>query len=110
MISRLLNSAGYDTRIACDPPTALVIAESFEADIAVLDIGLPVMDGYALARELRARMGDAAPQLIALTGYNQEKDWQQSREAGIVLHLAKPVDADDLFHALESVAAARRRS
>lgn len=108
MISRLLDTAGYETRIACDAPTALATVDAFDADIAVLDIGLPIMDGYALARELHARLGNATPKLIALTGYSQEKDCERSRDAGFALHLAKPVDAEDLFHALESVMAAPR--
>ncbi|HEY9225564.1 MAG TPA: PAS domain S-box protein [Gemmatimonadaceae bacterium] len=105
MVARLLNGAGYETRTAGDAMTALAISETFQPNIAVLDIGLPVMDGYVLARELRTRLGDASPHLIALTGYSQDKDRQRSRDAGFLVHLAKPVDADELIQALQVVAA-----
>ena len=63
----------------------------------ILDIGLPVMDGYALGRELRAAGGRRAD-LIALSGYGQERDQRRSAEAGFSFHLVKPVDAQRLTH------------
>jgi PAS domain S-box-containing protein len=105
MISQLLADAGHDVRVAFDPSQALAAAESFRPELAVLDIGLPVMDGYALGRELRTRLADAPPTLIALTGYGQEQDKVRSEEAGFSSHLVKPVDTttlvrlvDDLVH------------
>jgi CheY-like chemotaxis protein len=63
--------------------------------VAVLDIGLPVMDGYELARRLR--LGDPALRLVALTGYGQAEDRARSRAAGFQEHLVKPIDGDVLL-------------
>ena len=99
----LISMAGYETQTASDPLSALTIASQFHPRIAILDIGLPVMDGYQLARELRARLGDDLPTLIALTGYSQADDRERSRKAGFVRHLAKPIDADELLGVLHAV-------
>jgi CheY-like chemotaxis protein len=84
-------------QIAADASQALSAAALFGPEIAILDIGLPVMDGYALGRELRARLGASTPILIALTGYGQEQDQRRSAEAGFSYHLVKPVDAQRLI-------------
>ena len=81
-LGRLLTIAGYETRVATDPVDALTWAQTFRPHVAILDIGLPTMDGYTLARELRARLTEAPPALIALTGYGREGDRQRSHEAG----------------------------
>jgi PAS domain S-box-containing protein len=104
MISDLLADAGHDVQIANDPSQALSSADSFRPQVAILDIGLPVMDGYALARELRARLDKATPVLIALTGYGQEQDKRRSEEAGFMMHLVKPVDADTLIQLVDGIA------
>ncbi len=88
---------------AHDAPTALRVAAEFLPDVAVVDIGLPVMDGYELAAHLRDIPGLAGLRLIALTGYSQESDRRKSREAGFHHHLVKPIDID----ALEDVMGAR---
>jgi len=103
MISRLLDIAGYETRTSNDPIAALELSAEFRPQVAILDIGMPVMDGYKLGRELRARLGDAPPTLIALTGYSQDHDRRRSGEADFALHLAKPVDADKLVLALDGL-------
>ena len=72
----------------------------------MLDIGLPVMDGYELAKRLRAELGAGCPRLIAVTGYGQEKDRARSHEVGFERHLVKPVDPAELREAIESPAAA----
>jgi CheY-like chemotaxis protein len=77
----LLRGVGHDVAVAYDGPQALVEAARFNPDIAILDIGLPVMDGYELARRLIATLG-RPPYLIALTGYGQENDRQRARDAG----------------------------
>jgi PAS domain S-box-containing protein len=101
--ARLLAFAGFETQTASDALAALTIASQFRPRIAILDIGLPVMDGYQLARELRARLGDDPPTLVALTGYSQAADRERSREAGFAGHLAKPIDADELLHVLDAL-------
>jgi signal transduction histidine kinase/ActR/RegA family two-component response regulator len=107
MIATLLAEAGHDVRVANDPAQALRIAETFGPQVAILDIGLPVMDGYALGGELRERLGRTSPTLIALTGYGQEQDRRRSQEAGFALHLVKPIDADTLLHMLDDFAGPR---
>jgi CheY-like chemotaxis protein/nitrogen-specific signal transduction histidine kinase len=101
-LSRLLSVLGHDVRAVRDPLEAIQLAEAFRPQIAILDIGLPTMDGYALARELRSRLVDAPPLLIALTGYAQPHDRQRSEASGFALHLVKPVDIDELIVALAS--------
>jgi CheY-like chemotaxis protein len=100
---RLLSLAGYETRTAGDAVAALTVASEFRPQIAILDIGLPVMDGYHLARELRGTLGDDPPTLIALTGYSQAADRTRSRDAGFARHLTKPIDADELLRVLAAV-------
>jgi len=92
MLAAVLAGKGYDTRVAHDAPTALRVAAEFSPDIAFLDIGLPVMDGYELASHLRELPGLAGVRLIALTGYGQESDRRRTRAAGFHHHLVKPVD------------------
>ncbi|HLK92510.1 MAG TPA: PAS domain S-box protein [Polyangia bacterium] len=106
MISGLLREAGYEVRTALDGSQALSVASDFRPRVAILDVGLPVMDGYTLGRELRARMGTAAPILIALTGYGQEQDQRRSAEAGFTLHLVKPVDGLRLNHLVDALVGA----
>jgi signal transduction histidine kinase/DNA-binding response OmpR family regulator len=91
-LAMLLRLAGQEIRLAHDGPTALSVAESFHPEVVMLDIGLPGLDGYEVARRLRQRPGGGALLLIALTGYGQEDDQRRSREAGFDHHLVKPVD------------------
>ena len=70
------------------------MAAEFLPDVAFLDIGLPVMDGYELAGHLRNIPGLAKVRLIAVTGYGQESDRQKTRAAGLLHHVVKPVDFD----------------
>jgi CheY-like chemotaxis protein len=105
MISNILSGAGHDVRIAGDASQALSMADTFRPQVAILDIGLPVMDGYTLGRELRDRLGAAAPAMIALTGYGQEQDQRRSHEAGFSFHLVKPVDAARLVDLIGALAA-----
>ncbi|MDP9121235.1 MAG: response regulator, partial [Acidobacteriota bacterium] len=79
-----------------DGPSALEIAEDFRPGIALLDIGLPVMDGYELARRLRAMPGQASIRLIAVTGYGQESDRGHTAAAGFERHLVKPVELEEI--------------
>jgi PAS domain S-box-containing protein len=104
LISLFLSRAGHEVATAADASQALSVAVAFQPQVAVLDIGLPVMDGYALGRELRARLGSATPILIALTGYGQEQDQRRSAEAGFAAHLVKPVDATKLLLLVDALA------
>jgi PAS domain S-box-containing protein len=90
MLAEALNALGYETRVAHDGPSGIAAAVEFQPAVAMLDIGLPVMDGYELARRLRERV--AGIQLIAMTGYGQDADRCRSRDAGFVHHLVKPFD------------------
>jgi signal transduction histidine kinase/CheY-like chemotaxis protein len=99
----LLELAGFEVRVANSGTAAFNIFAAFQPHVGVLDIGLPDIDGYDLARAIRAQHGEHDCQLIALTGYGQEADRQQSHEAGFVLHLAKPVDSRKLVEAVQSL-------
>jgi CheY-like chemotaxis protein len=92
MLATALSAKGYDTRVAHDAAVALRIVADFRPNVALLDIGLPVMDGYELAARLRELPDLNGMKLIALTGYGQESDRQRSREAGFDHHFVKPVD------------------
>ena len=98
--SLLLEIEGYDVRVAHSGPEAIEIARVFAPDIVLLDIGLPGMDGYAVARILRAAPELTRCRLIAVSGYGQPEDRHRSREAGFDRHLVKPVEADVLREVL----------
>ncbi|MGE0546309.1 MAG: response regulator [Kofleriaceae bacterium] len=83
---------GYQVAVARDAPAALAMAAAFDPEIALLDIGLPVMDGYELARRLRQQPRDHALHLVAVTGYGQDSDRRRSAAAGFHQHVVKPVD------------------
>lgn len=102
VVASFLRHEGYEVMAAHDAPSALRIAPSFHPNIAVLDIGLPVMDGYELAQHLREELGDEAPKLIAMTGYGQEADRERARRAGFASHLVKPVDPKKLLESLRA--------
>ncbi|HKN69301.1 MAG TPA: PAS domain S-box protein [Gemmatimonadaceae bacterium] len=103
-LSRLLRLLGYDVRTALNPLDAISVAEAFRPHVALVDLGLPVMDGYTLAMKVRERLDDRAPVLIALSGYNRPEDFRRSEAAGFAAHLTKPVDCDDLVNALNNFA------
>jgi CheY-like chemotaxis protein len=96
MLASGLSTYGHDVRTAPDGPTALHLAEVWQPHVAVLDLGLPVMDGYELARRLAERGGTAGTRLIAVTGYGQEEDRRRTADAGFAAHLVKPIDIEAL--------------
>jgi CheY-like chemotaxis protein len=102
MLAEVLTQKGYEARVAHDGAAALALAEQFQPTIALVDIGLPAMDGYELASHLRALPIQGGLRLIALTGYGQPSDRQRTREAGFDHHLVKPVDLATLEAALAS--------
>jgi signal transduction histidine kinase len=95
-IGKILKLFGHDVRCEYDGQSALAAARDYEPDVVVLDIGLPGMDGYEVARELRALKRAKSPRIIAVTGYGQEEDRRRSRESGFDEHLTKPVDPEAL--------------
>jgi two-component system CheB/CheR fusion protein len=92
----LLKLWGYQSAIAYDGEFACELATTFRPDVVLLDIGLPGMDGYEVARQLRQLPGMATALLVAITGYGREADVQRGKEAGIYSHFLKPVDPDRL--------------
>jgi len=96
----VLRDSGFGVLTATDPAQALETVKEFRPTIAILDIGLPGMDGYELAAELRARLGAEVPRLFALSGYGQASDRDRSLAAGFEKHLVKPVNVAELIEAL----------
>jgi len=95
-LSLLLELDGHDVRRAYDGLEALEIADEFRPEITLLDIGMPRLDGYGAARELRRRQWADSLLLIALTGWGQQEDRRLAREAGFDHHMVKPVDPEAL--------------
>jgi signal transduction histidine kinase/CheY-like chemotaxis protein len=91
---------GHDVMAISEPLQAVRTAEQFRPTIAVLDIGLPGMDGYALAQALRRSFPADQLRLVALTGYGQTKDFERSKDAGFDTHLVKPVSLEALDAAI----------
>jgi CheY-like chemotaxis protein len=98
----LLRMNGHDVAVAATGPEGLTKAREFRPDVVICDIGLPGMDGYAVARELRQSSPPASARLIALSGYGHREAQDRSREAGFDLHLTKPVDPDELLRVLRT--------
>ncbi len=103
LLVEALSAQGHTVRAAPDGPAALQLAAELVPEVAVLDIGLPVMDGYELARRLRELPALAGLHLIAVTGYGQSDDRRRSAEAGFDAHLVKPVQTDHLVHLLRNL-------
>ncbi len=101
MLADALTAQGHVARVASNGVDALQLAAEFHPDIALLDVGLPVMDGYELARRLSEDPELRGLKMIAVTGYGQEQDRRRSAEAGFNAHLVKPVDLDQLRAVVE---------
>jgi PAS domain S-box-containing protein len=101
-LSELIKLWGHEVYTAYDGPSAVEAALTYLPDIILLDIGLPRMDGYEVARQLRQEPRLSKTLLIALTGYGQEKDHQYSQEVGFDQHFTKPVDIQTLQRILGS--------
>ena len=91
-IAELLRISGHDVHVAYDGLSAIATALSIRPEFVFLDIGLPGLDGYAVARRLRSEPGLESTRIIAVTGYGTEADRQKGMEAGFDQHLLKPVD------------------
>lgn len=101
----LLTSLGHQVLVAHEGHKALEIAAQFSPEFAFLDIGMPGMSGYELAGHLRERPQSASAVLVAITGWGQDKDRQQSRAAGFDHHLVKPVELEQILQLLEPAVA-----
>jgi PAS domain S-box-containing protein len=101
-LETLLQLWGHETRSAYDGPRALALATEFRPEIVLLDIGLPGMDGYEVARQMRALPGGERALIVAVTGYGRSSDRLQSQEAGFDHHLVKPVLPEVLQELIES--------
>jgi CheY-like chemotaxis protein len=96
-LALLLGFDGHDVRVAYTGRQALEVAREFLPDVAILDLGLPDLSGYDVARQMRREPALAGVQLIALSGWGQDEHQQQAREAGFDQHLIKPADPDELL-------------
>ena len=102
-MAAMLRNSGFQVVTAMDPFQALILAASFEPNVAIVDIGLPGMDGRQLAAELRRRSGSQPLRLLALSGYGTADDLRRSAGAGFERHLVKPIDAVGLVTLLSDV-------
>ncbi len=104
LLSKLLEYYGYSVKVANDGMTALEIAREFKPEIVLLDIGMPVMDGYETSRLLLSQKNKEDKMvLVAISGYGQEEDFNKSKEAGFSYHLVKPVGIDELVKVIENI-------
>jgi PAS domain S-box-containing protein len=103
-LALLLGLYGHEVRVAYDGIAAVEVARAFRPEVALLDIGMPGLNGYEVARKLRQEAGDRPLTLVALTGWGQDGDRLRSREAGFDHHLVKPADPDALQRLLAAPA------
>lgn len=96
-LAQLLTHSGHDTRVAYDGREALQVSESFRPDVMLLDIGMPELSGYEVARRVRHQPWGKGALLIALTGWGQEEDRSMSQQAGFDAHFVKPVEYKELM-------------
>ena len=94
-LGELLKIWGHEVRLAHDGPGAVAAARDYRPEVVLLDIGLPGMDGFAVATQLR-KEGIGGRMLVALTGYGEQQDKDRAHEAGFDHHLVKPIDPDTL--------------
>jgi CheY-like chemotaxis protein len=109
-LAMLLELAGHETHQAHDGVSAIEAADRIRPDVVLLDIGLPGLNGYEVCRRIRSEPWGKDLVLVALTGWGQDEDRQQSRNAGFDEHMVKPVDHDVLQSFLASLPAARSAS
>lgn len=105
MLREYLEAAGNTIRVAHDGAEALRIAEEFQPEVALVDIGLPAMDGYELARKLREQPHDPNLRLVALTGYARDAAREREESANFDAHLLKPVRVEKLTSVLRDLCA-----
>ena len=98
----LLKARGHDVRIVYDGEDAIRAAQEFKPEVAFVDIGMPKIHGYDVARRMRSMPETSGALLVAVTGWGQEHDRKRAREAGFDRHLVKPVDPDEIDAILEN--------
>jgi CheY-like chemotaxis protein len=103
ILAEILGSEGHLTRVAFDGPSALAAAQELEPDLALLDLGLPMMDGYELARRMAELPLAVRPKLVAVTGHGLDTDRARSRSAGFSAHLVKPLELPQLKRVMEEL-------
>jgi two-component system, chemotaxis family, CheB/CheR fusion protein len=108
MLAILLQFAGHETFAAHDGLAAVEAAATLDPDVILLDIGLPVLNGYEAARRIREQQGQKRPLLVALTGWGQDEDRRRSEEVGFDAHLVKPVDYAALGRLLAELSAGKQ--
>ena len=104
MLELVVSQLGHVTKVAHDGATAITIATQFAPDVVLLDIGLPVMNGYAVVRALRERPEFTNVHIAAVTGWGQEEDRRKAREAGFDSHFTKPLSPEALHDLLATIA------
>jgi len=102
-LGEFLEASGHVTLVAYDGLSALEAAGEFRPEVALLDLGLPVMDGHELARRLLSLFSDEPPKLVAITGYGDQLDRRRSSESGFDYHLLKPVAPSELWRIIEGL-------
>jgi CheY-like chemotaxis protein len=102
-LATLLRLFGNDVRTAYDGRQAVVVASSYRPDVVLLDLGLPGLNGFEVAQQLRSMANQSVPVLVALTGFGTEEDQLKTRKAGFNYHLVKPVDLPSLQQLLTAV-------
>jgi two-component system, sensor histidine kinase len=100
LVADLLRLRGHDVAVVGDGPAAIEMIVAERPDVALIDIGLPDMDGYEVARTIRRQLTDYKPRLIAMTGYGQASDRAAAFDAGFDAHIVKPASADKILRAL----------
>ena len=108
-LAMLVQLAGHDVRVAYDGPPALTLAQAFQPQVVLLDLNLPAMDGYEVARKLRERPETHEAVLAAVTGWGQPEDRRRSKDAGFDRHFVKPVDPNIITKLLSDAQAGRGR-
>ena len=104
-LARLLQLCGHQhVQVVSDGAFALAAVETGGIDVALLDLGLPVLNGWDVARRIRAMPLPKRPLIVALTGYGWDEDRQRSADAGIDFHLLKPADPQELLDLLQAIA------
>jgi signal transduction histidine kinase/ActR/RegA family two-component response regulator len=100
LVGQMLATVGHEVSVAHDALQAISLIARVKPTVVILDIGLPVMDGYELASRIRDEFREHSPRLIAVTGYGLDQDKARSREVGIETHLVKPVNVEELVAAV----------